>query len=486
MASVSSSLHRLRQRPGRLLLLVVLLAFLVVATIRFLMLGKERPLHGRTCGFISSHTETTGSRQQDVIYSGWLSKKSNYQLYLRTKAAKAWGETRSFLLQSLQLFWPGANLLIVFDADDIHERKFAENIAAETEQYKPLRVQSTIVSPHKFNAGFPFFKHRRNEAGTLWSGYSRGQLDMLFADKVVKSKFVGFLDSDTVFTTLVTPRSLFSKEGKPIIIGLVGRGTQKKDINPGLRAVVDYLRKPYVMGCMSMFPVTVYTAHLSALRRHIEKLHQRTFIDVYSAVWANTTWHCHFTLLCNYVWYYHRHDYEFRYQSQLKWSSGWRSQHASGETKDFSFLTAENTRSIARVSFHGAYADFLDTTYLQPPLTNTNTYHLGNSFQPKGIGRVLIYGYCFVATAVCSSKTRCKRIHQACQRIGFQSDRLFVPLFRFEGSSIDWQWEPNVCLAQHDHVRTLYGGEQWLKHAQRVLSVNQPELWRLLNITTQG
>ena len=132
---------------------------------------------------------------------------------------------------------------------------------------------------------------------------------MMFADTVVKARFVGLCDTDTLFVTLVSPNSLFLHD-KPIIRASISRPADS--FGPYWFSRVSHtteflLKKPYVMSCMSFFPVVVERQHIAEVRLYVEKIHGKPFVDVLSfavmfIMYNNSSTHCHFSIMCNYMW----------------------------------------------------------------------------------------------------------------------------------------------------------------------------------------
>ena len=75
-------------------------------------------------------------------------------------------------------------------------------------------------------------------------GHSRQQWSMFWADNYTSSAYVGFIDTDTFFTTPVHPRALFSN-GRPIVLGTVGARTSEFWAMAG-RTTAAVLQKPEV------------------------------------------------------------------------------------------------------------------------------------------------------------------------------------------------------------------------------------------------
>ena len=399
-------------------------------------------------------------------------RPDNLQLYVRLNSSRGWGEARSYLLPSLQMFWPHSKLLVVLDQEDPVERVFANNVAEKCKEFQPVVVKGVTVPPPTL----PGIAKRKNAWGVQFLGYYQGQMDMLYADKITTSKYVAFVDTDTVFTTLVTPESIFADSQKPRIIGMVHRtATGARDADQWRRMyapTTEALKRPYTMGCMNMFPVVVYTKHLAALRRHMAKIHGKSFLEAYVDVWSHHPLWCHFTILCNYLWYYHRADYDFHFQSAVHWRQGWQNLQDDGANNDASVFNKVNRSPLVRVSIHAAYAapEFLDVDKMITKTSPEKGFHLKeNRYEPFLIQTLLVRGFCFAATSLCSTSEACDRLRQVCRSVQFQREP-FLPFFRFEVTYENgWFSDQRDIEAQRRYEKSLAGQERWLVHAGTVL-----------------
>ena len=78
------------------------------------------------------------------------------------------------------------------------------------------------------------------------------------------------------------------------------------------------LGRKQVMQCMHYFPVTFKTAHIREFRQYVAKLHGKDFKQVVSETTQklNIHWscYCHYSTMCNYMWYHHRNEYSWHLQ----------------------------------------------------------------------------------------------------------------------------------------------------------------------------
>jgi hypothetical protein len=81
------------------------------------------------------------------------------------------------------------------------------------------------------------------------------------------------------------------------------------------------LRFPEVMRCMSHFPVVIKSSHLRALREYVESVHGQPFERVFWQLCNMSCKYAQFNAMCNFVWMFHRGEYEWRFQEM---KPGWR------------------------------------------------------------------------------------------------------------------------------------------------------------------
>ena len=84
-------------------------------------------------------------------------------------------------------------------------------------KYIPTFNQSSFLNV-TFGPIAPFYK----------SGYDRQQWTMFWADNYSTSEYIGFVDSDTLFTTYVDVEDLF-EQGKPVVNGRLDYVNKKGD-----------------------------------------------------------------------------------------------------------------------------------------------------------------------------------------------------------------------------------------------------------------
>ncbi len=195
------------------------------------------------------------------------------------------------LVPSMKYFWfLPVNLTIVLD-DTPEDRALAELIGADY-PYPKVCFQPKV--DEKYYHG---------------KGYDLQQLDMFLIEKCFDKKYVGFIDTDTMFVTSATPELMFNGS-KPIMIGTYGY-----PIFSRRKGTHFALGKKEAFNFMAYFPMAIKVDHIIELRRHMEKTHRMPFLDVFEKFSGDA--YSQFSIMCNYVWYYHREEYQFK--AQFTW-----------------------------------------------------------------------------------------------------------------------------------------------------------------------
>ena len=218
--------------------------------------------------------------------------------YVRFTSDIRWEkEYKDVLIRTMKIFVPQerAKLLIVLDDERQADHQLGERLKQEW--------------PH------PKICYRPPGDRMIYSrnGKSRMFWDMMHPDKCTNVPYVGFIDTDTFFSTLLTPNLLF-EDGKPIIIAKIG----KPPYPCWEDATEKFLGKKEVMQCMSTFPVMIKTEHMKEMRQVLEKEQGRNFGTIFRNSTEGGPWGalclCQFSIMCNYVWYYHRNEYSWHLQ----------------------------------------------------------------------------------------------------------------------------------------------------------------------------
>eukprot|EP01033_Poteriospumella_lacustris_P016167 gene16167-11563_t len=145
-------------------------------------------------------------------------------------------------------------------------------------------------------------------------GYLRQQYVGFTADHYTNATFVGIVDTDTIFHSLVDREDIF-EDGKPIIHGW-------HSLPPAnwrwMLTTLHILRKEMPMQCMTYFPMTIKTAHLREIREYIAKLHGvKDFDEFFGQHYTQAkNSYCQFCIMCTYVFWFKRDEYVWRVRDQ--------------------------------------------------------------------------------------------------------------------------------------------------------------------------
>ena len=325
------------------------------------------------------------------------------ELYLRMTTAKPSLQRyyESLLVQSMRYFWPdNFSMVVVLDYERHEDHLFADYIR----QRFP----------------FPNICYMDPITQVKYSGKDRMQRDMFYPEKCTSKKYVGFLDTDTVFTSRVIPELLFDN-GKPIIIGLYGNVTSA-DWGMVAETTTNIFKTKEVMSCMANFPVIMKVEHLVKLREYVEKLHGMTFDEILQR--KKVDFLGQFNFMCQYIWMFHRDEYTFHISFNPRGNqilAGRQSHQYYRET-----FTSEQLRPVARFCVHYKYYDVHGNWRSQQIYT-----HIFKS------------SMCFMGGFdLCPEK--CKN---------FNKDSLRKEMFVFD--FVDWTWDNRCMEAQQKHYRDV-------------------------------
>ena len=218
------------------------------------------------------------------------------------------------------------------------------------------------------------------------------------------------------------------------------------------------LGEPAPLKCMSYFPVVFKVSHVVELRGHLERRHRLGMEELAKRMdqMFEEKW-CQFSLVCNYVWHFHRDEYEWSLQpmapasptlarlrptrSSCARSSPPTAAQRPPSQQDISLAGA--TTPVARVAMHSGYS--------------TGIGHDGIGKKGKRaqaiIRDILVEGYCRAMQV--AHRTPRAGVCDACAPA---EGSLHENLFRFETHYMEqtWLWDrPGCAAAQAQHYRAI-------------------------------
>ena len=343
------------------------------------------------------------------------------EVYVRYTTADAEfpKQAESWLFRNISLFWPkNATVIVVLDKENAGDRVYGSKIKKSTWS-KKISFKVCYMDAYP-----PEMIHH-------W-GKMRMYVDMMHADLCTNATYVGLVDVDTLFTTAVMP-SLVLEAGKPVVIGRIGEPRIPCWIKTG-----EYvLGIKQVMQCMHYFPVTFKTAHIKEFRDYVTKLHGKDFNDVIAEASSkskvDSNCYCHYSMMCNYMWYHHRNEYAWHLQYVKPTRPSTASvpyEYFNTEVKPHEKIPhPRSSQHIRHFMLNGKYMDAVIPS-------------------ERFVNDTLLEGLCYsFGVRLCCS---------LCS--GYEQTSIHVNLFNFE--NYDWLWDSRCMEKQIEHyqnVSSLFG-----------------------------
>jgi len=182
---------------------------------------------------------------------------------------------------SLKVFWPQRHLNLTLILDDENKEDHATG-----EMLSKVWPRPKVVYLHPWNESL--YKNQRQ----------RMYLSYFYPEEYVTAEYVGFVDSDTMFTTVVTPKMLFVN-GRPTIQARIGEPFWEQGWECWSDVTEFMIGEKEALQCMSYFPVVFKVAHIIELRNFAEKRLGAPFHEIFrkSLTFENKHFKIRFRLL---------------------------------------------------------------------------------------------------------------------------------------------------------------------------------------------
>ena len=335
-------------------------------------------------------------------------------------------------LKTLKVFWPEDRLKLTLVLDD---------------ESKEDHVTGDLLSSVWPMPAIAFVKPGNT---TVYHGNQRRRmfLGYFYPEEYVTTKYVGFVDVDTLFTTVVTPEMLFVG-GRPTVQARIGEPFWQQHWECWSDVTEYFLGEREALQCMSYFPVVIKVQHIIELRKFVEQRFQMPFQDIFrnsfkfeNDYFKGTIYNdcmCQFSIICNYIWYYHREDYDFHLQMVQDDTWNGEKRRRSQQTVDYiKGISPKYTVPKPRVAIHGRhYVE--DGKYI-----SGNYIDVTREPYSSHLERKVREGLCFAV-----GFDRCpKQCHS------FDRHGLHLALFSFE--MFDWIWDPRCLNEQKKHYENIH------------------------------
>eukprot|EP00899_Mesostigma_viride_P019646 jgi/Mesvir1/27683/Mv07402-RA.1 len=227
------------------------------------------------------------------------------------KAEDAWEEFMGIFFFSLQLFWPLDKTRLVVVTPSNSPTPARDTLVS--------RVDSAAKSASLAGARVAFHVAPRGQEGE--DGWDRQQRFMFWAENFTDAEFVGFFDSDTVFTGVVQEQDLFDEARRPVLIVIYGYPNVHYRHASNVTNFALGMLEPFRH--MDQFPVIIKTEHLREIREHIvSHVGWGDFDEAFTRVReaSDHAFYSQFNIMVTYLWYKRRDEYVWRIQGfEVPW-----------------------------------------------------------------------------------------------------------------------------------------------------------------------
>ena len=309
------------------------------------------------------------------------------------------------------------------------------------------------------------FNSRTNT--TLYGpGWFIQQLIMLWADNFTDSEYIGFADSDTMFTSAISPYDLFDNHGRPRVVVQAAGGNKKQD-KVYNQASLHAFKRPPRLYSMTYFPVIVKREHFAELREHLLGVHPG--YSCFDAFFSDLVFRgenktqpvdvCQFCLLADFLFDAHRAEYSWHFETDAA-------------THPIEFATPEMYDPFPRVATHASYM------YIRMDRRRKANTVAGRKVM---VAMIMREGYCHSlvpswnvtadgtnsSSSTTGTTTSSNTNYDRCKQY-FATDELPVPhirgQWRFEEYTTQWLTHPNITAAHAERKQHALADRVWDQH----------------------
>eukprot|EP01084_Bolivina_argentea_P253927 426741_1 len=332
---------------------------------------------------IANLIKTDGESPDTLTDTGYL-----LTLFLRMHSGTLELYSKYFLF-SLELFWPGL-LWKQYNTQNGYNEKTKLLIVLDDESFTDHSIVNFINEsfPTTLRPYFDLYFEFEAEPNTTYIGHDRQQWSMFYADKYMndKDEYIGFVDTDTIFQTVVFPSDLFHDIDHPIMFGQ----SKQYGIDPNVFAIanntikwLNIKREPF--RCMSNFPVILHKNHLLLMREAISSAHNNiVFKDILYTL-GKDPW-SQFTVFCSYLWNHQQDEYKFVIE---------RTAILNSSIDYFKTKLGQSQQVIPFIELYEKYKDDkTDLISFEPHIRVSNhAKYISKNWQKQSKNAIL-YGYC--------------------------------------------------------------------------------------------
>ena len=249
------------------------------------------------------------------------------------------------LLPSTAIFWPQSEgeLILVFDE------------AEHTKENLPIIRDIQRLPPHSavaFEALPKAFWNRNGYSVQIWSTF--------YMDLYTDAPYVSIVDTDAAFITVPVREELVDVQGRPKVIGYIGRVGNTEFWNKNSpRSTKKMIGRIEIANFMSNWPMVIKRSHLPLLREHVRThMGTSTFTEAFEkgCIHESTGTLCsQQNVIFNYLLYFHREEYVWSFQEESEMDRRWFKTNAVLRTPHYLPILPSNNTPYIRLAIHIKY-----------------------------------------------------------------------------------------------------------------------------------